>query len=965
MVDLSRPRSATARTQAGHTASTNTGKNVVASMRSSKSQPMMFANSHPHVVLGVGGQRPSSGRSPQHPSTTTRHRVKGAIKALCWYRLPATGGWVPSARAGHTAVTVGTDMIVFGGVVNGERVNELASFDFRTRVWRRLDSREQPGNAQGRTPPQTGMATVPAPRAFHVAWAFGDDVYVHGGEGLILARTDTDDPDLDGIFGNVGRDLFAEEDGGAPLDPVRVVRGTGAGKGAAASGHRVRRTGPSCGAERRPSVSVLEDLWKLDFRTLRWERLSSRLAPLGRKGHTASVVSLRDRPCVLIFGGAPAGRRGLSNALYSVDLAMLSAGEGTWERHKPSGAAPAPRHGHSLTAVAGGKRLVLFGGKAENGDRLGDIQILEVGGGGSLSWAVVQPPVGDLPAARHGHSACEVPSATGVGGRVSRSAGVLVFGGEEAANEGPEIRSTDSHKMFLYDPTESRWQAVETGHAFPIGRHGHSMSSIAGWTPPSFHPDGTLTASELAPPSAATAGCERNATGVTWASAEKDWRVGGSSGTSAGGRDPATRPTVAPPASRLPSEAAVFQWGEKAPTCAVIFGGLNSMYVSPEVWMLPLRWGERTVPFFSPKSEPEPNLQRRDGGTYGSGGNADRGKRGLRISSSSRLKGGVAMAAATAQGRAAASAEGGRRVQGVGGATVNKIGTGDGAWRLFQAGSTGVEKTGVKHRRASLPGGFAALAFHAGHSNQDQPIHEKGVAGLAGVAPARPGSDNDDHNGMAEATAEIEAELHRLRKLAYVSEKKLSAEVATRMHLEETIKEMRKETNKLRFSKESSEIQLREESRRHWHEGQKAKTQCASLERLLAEAYELINMVELQHHLQVKSLMPALYGDPRLNQEIQASGEQREIGKSTLHGPGQRPPQHQQQPHHPLENGDGNHAGRAAEGSRSSAAAAMNELTEDAAARQFGEVRGRGGAEATVAVRIAGILGGGGPLVAV
>lgn len=31
-----------------------------------------------------------------------------------------------------------------------------------------------------------------------------------------------------------------------------------------------------------------------------------------------------------------------------------------------------------------------------------------------------------------------------------------------------------------------------------------------------------------------------------------------------------------------------------------------------------------------------------------------------------------------------------------------------------------------------------------------------------------------------------QAELHRLRKLAYVSEKKLSAEVATRIHLEET-----------------------------------------------------------------------------------------------------------------------------------------------------------------------------------
>lgn len=117
------------------------------------------------------------------------------------------------------------------------------------------------------------MATAPAPRAYHVSWAFGDDIYVHGGEGPTGVRTETGDPDLDGVFGSVGRDLFAEEDGGAPLDPGRVVRGAGAGKGAAASGHRVRNTGPSCGTERRPPVSVLEDLWKLDSRTLRWERV--------------------------------------------------------------------------------------------------------------------------------------------------------------------------------------------------------------------------------------------------------------------------------------------------------------------------------------------------------------------------------------------------------------------------------------------------------------------------------------------------------------------------------------------------------------------------------------------------------------------------------------------------------------------------------------------------------------------
>ena len=43
-------------------------------------------------------------------------------------------------------------------------------------------------------------------------------------------------------------------------------------------------------------------------------------------------------------------------------------------------------------------------------------------------------------------------------------------------------------------------------------------------------------------------------------------------------------------------------------------------------------------------------------------------------------------------------------------------------------------------------------------------------------------------------------------------------------------------------------------TRYQWHEGQKAKARCTGLERLLAEAYDLINMVELQH---VRLVRPA------------------------------------------------------------------------------------------------------------
>lgn len=79
-------------------------------------------------------------------------------------------------------------------------------------------------------------------------------------------------------------------------------------------------------------------------------------------------------------------------------------------------------------------------------------QILDIDGG-CLSWAAIQPPVGDIPPPRHGHSACEVPA--GMGGDaagVPGGGGLIVFGGEGRTREGEEVRATDSHEMFLYDP---------------------------------------------------------------------------------------------------------------------------------------------------------------------------------------------------------------------------------------------------------------------------------------------------------------------------------------------------------------------------------------------------------------------------------------------------------------------------------------------------------------------------------
>ena len=155
-----------------------------------------------------------------------------------------------------------------------------------------------PMDAQRKASPPTAPGAAPAPRAFHVSWAFDHNLYVHGGEGPVgRARATLGDSEVDDILGCVGRDPFAEEDGGAPLESGRVATAATAGSGATPPGSSFRTDGASCadraraGPKRRtqgkaspsravfgvgpgrPAVSVLEDLWKLDPRTLLWERV--------------------------------------------------------------------------------------------------------------------------------------------------------------------------------------------------------------------------------------------------------------------------------------------------------------------------------------------------------------------------------------------------------------------------------------------------------------------------------------------------------------------------------------------------------------------------------------------------------------------------------------------------------------------------------------------------------------------
>lgn len=183
----------------------------------------------------------------------------------------------------------------------------------------------------------------------------------------------------------------------------------------------------------------------------------------------------------------------------------------------------------------------------------------------------------------------------------------------------------------------------------------------------------------------------------------------------------------------MPSEAAKLQWGNIPLTCAVVFGGLNSMYVSPEIWILPLRWHQKTVQFFPPTEEtPE------EDNDWGKPASAR-----FDLASVVRLKKTAQVAAAAAAVRSKVTATGGRDRLETADVAANLAGSDD-PWRLRQADGKHDEyaSRAVKHRRASLPagraGGAASLAIDT--SRNEQPHFgtlREGIASDSGGSAAR------------------------------------------------------------------------------------------------------------------------------------------------------------------------------------------------------------------------------------
>ncbi|KAJ8905110.1 hypothetical protein NDN08_001620 [Rhodosorus marinus] len=168
---------------------------------------------------------------------------------------------------------------------------------------------------------------------------------------------------------------------------------------------------------------------------------------------------------VPMFGGLlqmKFGGRG--RFMRSDDVWVFDSEEFMWKELKVEGLAPVPRTGHCASPLAGGTKMLVFGGSSNQG-RLNDLTVLDAE---NNRWIPVTPstPAGPSPRARMGMDVLDNGNQC------------LVFGGREGYRFLGDRYFND---LFMFDAHKMEWQLMKP-RAGPIPDHraGHSVKVING-----------------------------------------------------------------------------------------------------------------------------------------------------------------------------------------------------------------------------------------------------------------------------------------------------------------------------------------------------------------------------------------------------------------------------------------------------------------------------------------------------
>ena len=298
------------------------------------------------------------------------------------------------------------------------------------------------------------LENCPEPRCSHSSWVIDNKLFIFAGEGKGLNSNETLTDAEKKFFGS--EDKYSVKSSDVFKEP-KEIRG-------------IRRI-------------CYDDIICFDTISETWSTIRSGLSPLPRKGHSSVVVGENPSDAtLLIFGGAPSGTGRPMNDLHTVNTVELLKGVAMWSKKEPSGPSPSPRYGHACVSVTDSTEvlsgsitgnaigsdgcMILFGGAAGTGELFNDVHIYDIE---ANDW---QPLVcqGQIPAPRYGHSAQIIPHST------SKCAGLdepllLTYGG--VMRNGTETCfSRDLHILHL---KHRHWTLVKTSHLFPSPRYGHTL----------------------------------------------------------------------------------------------------------------------------------------------------------------------------------------------------------------------------------------------------------------------------------------------------------------------------------------------------------------------------------------------------------------------------------------------------------------------------------------------------------
>ncbi|CAN8259107.1 unnamed protein product [Cochlearia groenlandica] len=294
-----------------------------------------------HAIAQVGNKIYSFGGEfiPNQP--IDKHLYVFDLETKTWSISPATGDIPHLSCLGVRMVSAGTTLYVFGGRDASRQYNGFYSFDTTKKVWKLL------------TPLEEG----PTPRSFHSMAADETNVYVFGGVSATERLKTLDKynvPEQKWVQCATPKESFSIR-GGAGLQVVQ-------GKVWVVYGFN------GCEVDDVHYYDPVQDTWT------EVETIGEK--PSGRSVFASAVVGKH----IVIFGGeiamdplAHVGPGQLIDGTFALDTETLK-----WERlDKVGGEEETPSsRGWSASTIGnidGKKGLIMFGGKAQNNERHGDL----------------------------------------------------------------------------------------------------------------------------------------------------------------------------------------------------------------------------------------------------------------------------------------------------------------------------------------------------------------------------------------------------------------------------------------------------------------------------------------------------------------------------------------------------------------------------------------------------------------